>query len=78
MEPYQIQLHLDSSVSNTERRLLILSYYSSVSMNFALCLIQSYLDASISNTAPLKIAQYTTLNTFSRKIEILECEADGN
>ena len=44
----------------------------------ALNYIQSHLDASVSNTAPLKMAQYTTLMAFLRKIEILECEADEN
>ena len=44
----------------------------------ALRCIQSYLYASVSNTEPLKIARYTTLCTFWRKIENLEFETHEN
>ena len=44
----------------------------------ALCWIQSYLYASVSNTDPLRIAQYTTLCTFLRKNWNLEFEIHGN
>ena len=44
----------------------------------ALCWIQSYLYASVWNTAPLRIAQYTTLCTFLRKNWNLEFEIHGN